>query len=134
MLFSLGSYIGGSGWPQKINSAVWTPLVLLFFFRAMRGQRPLLNSCLSGAFLGLNWLGGHHEIPILLGTAMVGLWFYRLVTGEGSRRQVVRDFVAYATFAFLVGALQILPAVEFGRLGMRWVGAPEPVSWGDIVP
>ena len=29
----------------------------------------------------------------------------------------------------LVGAFQILPAIEYGRLARRWAGAPEPLEW-----
>jgi hypothetical protein len=34
----------------------------------------------------------------------------------------------------LVGAFQILPALEYGHLAKRWVGAPDPVSWNQPVP
>lgn len=36
--------------------------------------------------------------------------------------------------AFAVGALQILPTVEYGRQAIRWVQAEQPVGWHDKVP
>ena len=34
----------------------------------------------------------------------------------------------------LVGALQILPAQEYGHLAKRWVGAEHPLTWNEPVP
>lgn len=132
--FGLGGYVGTIGWPQKVNSALWTPLVLLFFFRSMRGEWRLASACLSGGFLGLAWLGGHHQVPTLVAFAMVALWLWRLLRENERRLRTLRDAAASAIFAMAVGALQILPALEFGRLAVRWVGAPSAVGWGDRIP
>lgn len=37
-------------------------------------------------------------------------------------------------FTGLTGALQIVPASEYGDLAKRWAGAPEPLSWNQPVP
>jgi hypothetical protein len=34
----------------------------------------------------------------------------------------------------LVGAVQSLPTIEYGRQALRWVGTPEPLGWRDPVP
>ncbi len=37
-------------------------------------------------------------------------------------------------FLFLTGALQILPAYEYGHLAARWVGADTALGWNQAVP
>ena len=44
LTFGLGGFVGTSLWPQMLNGAVWAPLVLLFFLRAMRGERPVSSA------------------------------------------------------------------------------------------
>src|SRR5205823_710973 len=61
LAFGLGGFVGTNNWPQMLNGAVWAPLVLLFFLRAMRGERPVASSAWSGAFLGIAFLSGHHK-------------------------------------------------------------------------
>jgi hypothetical protein len=34
----------------------------------------------------------------------------------------------------MVGAVQTLPTIEYGRQALRWVGLSEPLSWTDKVP
>ncbi|MGC4053863.1 MAG: hypothetical protein QM757_32645 [Paludibaculum sp.] len=63
-VFSLSGWVGVNEWPQMLNGAVWAPLVYLYMIRAMRGRRPWDNCILSGFFLGMAWLSGHHQIPI----------------------------------------------------------------------
>jgi hypothetical protein len=132
--FGLGGYVGTIGWPQKLNSALWTPLVLLFFFRAVRGERPVTSACLSGGFLGLAWLGGHHQIPTLVSVAMAALWLWHLIEQRSRWRQALGQSLVFWLFTLAAGGLQILPAVEFGRLAIRWVGASSAVGWGDSIP
>ena len=134
VIFGLGGYVGTIGWPQKVNSAVWTPFVLLFFLRAIRGRRPLASSSLSGGFLGMALLGGHIQVPAILGLTMAGLWVYHLFRSAGTRWRVLAQCLVFTAGVLLVGALQILPAVEYGMHAVRWVGAPAPVGWGDTVP
>jgi len=56
------------GWtdgPQMMNGAVWTPLVFLFYLRAVRGLHPWASAALSGLpCIGMAWLSGHHQVPI----------------------------------------------------------------------
>ena len=67
---------------MMINGAVWAPLVLLFFLRAMRGERPVSSIAWSGAFLGVSFLSGHHQIPIFIGLTMAGVWIYYLAVAQ----------------------------------------------------
>jgi hypothetical protein len=129
LIFSLSGYLGGISWPQMINGAVWAPLVFLFQFRAAE-RRPFANAALSGMFLGIAFLSGHHQIPVFIALAWAGVWIYRIVR---DRRFVLPAALALV-FAGLAGALQTLPTYEYGRLAKRWVSAPEPVVWGQPVP
>jgi Bacterial membrane protein YfhO len=130
LVFSLSGFLGDTPWPQMMNGAVWIPLVFLFQLRASRDRRPAANAALSGMFLGIAFLSGHHQIPIFTALAWVGVWIYLLAR---NRRLLVPVGVALV-FAALSGAMQTLPAYEYGRLAQRWVGAPEPLTWNQSVP
>ena len=78
LIFALSGYLGNTTWPQMMNGAVWAPLVFLFQFRAVRGLRPLANAALSGMFLGIALLGGHHQVPVLVALAWAGVWIWSL--------------------------------------------------------
>lgn len=133
-VFALGGYIGNTGWPQMVNGALWLPLVFLFLLRAGRGDRPLRNAILSGTFLGIAWLSGHHQAPLFGMLAAAGVWLYYIF--RSGRLDWLMAHAATLTFVFalMVGALQILPAYEYGHLAKRWVGAPDAISWNQPVP
>jgi hypothetical protein len=130
LIFSLSGFLGNTPWPQMMNGAVWIPLVFLFQLRASRSPRPAANAALSGMFLGIAFLSGHHQIPIFTTVAWIGVWIYLLAR---NRRLLVSAAVALV-FAALSGAMQTLPAYEYGRLAQRWVSAPEPITWNQPVP
>ncbi|MEO7652689.1 MAG: hypothetical protein ABIZ80_19695, partial [Bryobacteraceae bacterium] len=134
LVFGLSGYIGSTSWPQMLNGAVWAPLILLFFLRAMRGERPVANSAVSGTLLGVSVLSGHHQIPIYIALTMGGCWIYFLLReGLPSLRKLSLAAV-FGIFALLTSGLQTLPAYEYGRLSLRWAGAPNALGWKDIVP
>ena len=142
LIFSLSGYLGTTGWPQMMNGAVWIPLVFLFQLRAARAPGPnpspdregggtaLTNAALSGMFLGISFLSGHHQIPIFTSLAWAGVWIYLLAKD----RRLLRAAALALLFAALTSALQTLPAYEYGHLAKRWVGAPEPLTWKQPVP
>jgi hypothetical protein len=132
--FSLAGWFGATDWPQMINGAVWAPLVVLFLLRALRGERPLASGALSGAFLGLAFLSGHHQVPIFMTLSCGALWLYGLFRGGRLNRALIAPAAAFGLFLFMVSALQTLPAYEYGRLAVRWVGGPHPVGWNEPVP
>jgi hypothetical protein len=129
-VFAYGGFVGTNDWPQMLNGAIWAPLVFLFLLRAVRGDRPVASACLSGAFLGLSWLSGHHQIPIFVSLAAMGTWIYY----AAKDRRVVRLIALSGLFVFLVSALQTLPAYEYGQLSHRWVGLEDPIPWKVKVP
>jgi len=134
VVFSLGGYIGVTEWPQMVNGAIWAPLVFLFMLRALRGRRPAGNAALAGMFLGVSWLSGHHQIPLFLTLVVAGIWCYHVIRRWRFNWIVLRSFALFCLFATLTGALQVLPAIEYGRMAKRWVNAPQPVGWNERVP
>src|SRR5712692_2771182 len=132
--FALAGVVGTIDWPQMLNGAIWAPLVLMFLLRAVRGERPLFSAALSGFFLGISWLSGHHQIPIFMTLAMAGVWVFYLFRERKLNWNVLALAGVFALFLVLTSALQVLPAYEYGHLARRWVGAPEPLGWKDAVP
>src|ERR1700722_6457861 len=90
-IFSLGGYVAYTDWPQMLNGAVWAPLVFLYLFRVARGERMLASSLLSGFFLGVAWLAGHHQLPLFVSLAALIFWI-----GLGLRT------VRFAVLAFII--------------------------------
>jgi hypothetical protein len=133
-VFALGGYIGHTSWPQMVNGALWLPLVFLFLLRAGRGEQPLRNAVLSGMFLGIAWLSGHHQAPMFLMLAAAGAWLYFIFRDGRPDWSMARAAMLALVFVVSTGALQILPAYEYGHLAKRWVGAPEALSWNQPVP
>src|SRR5215469_7100585 len=133
-VFAFGGFIGNEGWPQWINGALWLPLVFLFLLRAGRGEQPLRNAVLSGSFLGVAWLSGHHQAPMFLMLAAAGTWLYFIFRAACPDWRMARAAALAFVFASLTGALQILPSYEYGHLAKRWVGTPEALSWNQPVP
>ncbi|MCU0245471.1 MAG: hypothetical protein MUC42_02795 [Bryobacter sp.] len=133
-IFAFGGYVGNIDWPQMLNGAIWAPLVVLFVYRATHGEEPWWNAMRAGFFLGLSWLAGHHQVPIFL-TLVVGLfWIGALFRGGRFERRLLVPLLVFGLMLALTSALQMLPALEYGRLAKRWVGAENPVGWKDIVP
>jgi len=134
LAFSLAGYVAWVDWPQMVNGAVWTPLVFLFLLRASRGIHAWASASLSGACIGMAWLAGHHQVPIFLTLASGGVWLYYIFKDGRADWRMTRLAATAMVFAPVVGALQILPAQEYGRLAWRWAGAWDHLGWRDPVP
>jgi len=134
LAFALAGYVGNIDWPQMVNAAVWAPLVFMFLLRAVRGTRPWSSAALCGLCLGMAWLAGHHQVPIFLTLASAGVWIYYMLKDGRLNWHIARLAAAAMIFAPAVGALQIIPAREYGRLALRWAGAPYPLRWNDVIP
>ncbi len=126
--FALGGVVGSLGWPQMLNGAIWIPLVLLFYLRWLRGG-GLREAARSGTFLGIAFLSGHHQIPIFTGFMMASLWLVQMW-----KRREWRAPTVFVLFTLLVSALQVLPAYEYAKLSVRFVGLPNAISWSQHVP
>ncbi|HWB84602.1 MAG TPA: YfhO family protein [Bryobacteraceae bacterium] len=134
LAFALAGYVGTTDWPQMVNGAVWIPLVFLFLLRSVSGKRPVANAALSGMFLGISWLSGHHQVPMFLTLASAGTWLYFIFRSGRLNWRVARAGAVAAVFLILCGAFQVLPATEYGHLAKRWAGTPDPLTWNQVVP
>ena len=133
-VFSFSGFFGVTRWPEVLSGLLIAPLVLLFLLRALRRSRPLSSAALSGMFLGLAWLSGHHEIPIYLSLAVAAIWFYDLLRHrDGWRRSLALSSIA-ALFAILTSGFQTIPGYEYAKLAIRWVGADHPIEWKEAIP
>lgn len=131
--FALAGWFGTTDWPQMLSGGVWAPLEFLFFFRALRLERPIRNAALSGAMLGVAFLSGHHQIPMFTGLALAGCWLYFVLLDSRSALRWA-CLPAFAGMAGLCGAIQILPASAYAKTAVRWVGSNHAVRWNEIVP
>jgi hypothetical protein len=129
--FALSGVVGSVGWPQMLNGAIWIPLVFLFLLRTIRGERGLASAGIAGAFLGTSLLSGHHQIPTFIGLMAAGLWIFAIWR---HRIAALKPAALFVLFTVLVGALQTLPAYEYGTRSIRWVGSQNAVFWGQYVP
>ena len=73
-------------------------------------------------------------MPVFAGLAILGLGVAEGVCGRLRWNAAgVRTGIVFA-MALCGAAVQILPAVEYGRLSVRWVNSLNPVDWRSIVP
>jgi len=93
-----------------VNGAVWTPLILLYFFRAWRGERPLASAALCGFWLGIAWLCGHHEIPLMVSFTLLFGWIYCIFSSPTSKIQHPKS----ALLTFLIAGLVIFVSSRDG--------------------
>ena len=129
-VFALTGFMGHMDWTHMLLGAMWIPVVLMFFLRVVRGERPASSAALGGAALGMMFLGTHPVVPVFTSVLMGALWLWT----------VVRDW-RRAKYAAIFGAIwlaiaaaQVLPAIEYGKQALRWAGAPEPLHWNERVP
>ncbi len=139
--FGCGGYLATTGWPQKINGAIWIPLIFLLFHRMARAEDPFgrwTNALFCGGAIGMSLLSGHHQSPMYTLLALTGLFFYflfdRISKSYGQGARFAGLYVLAAGAAFVVAALQLLPAIEYGAEAYRWVGAERPLTMDWDVP
>ena len=133
VFFAAAGFVGTTNWPQIAAGAIWLPLVFLFYLRSLHGRRPISDSIFAGGFLALSLLAGHHAVPFFAGLAILGLGVAGLVRGLPWRAAALRTGIVFA-MALCGAAVQILPAVEYGHLSVRWVNSLNPVDWRSTVP
>lgn len=119
--------------PQMAMGAMWAPWALRHLLRALDrppGAESARQAALGGFFLGLCWLGGHHQIPLFLSLGFALVWAAFVVRDP---RRILAAAVFFA-MAAAAGAAQLLPAMEYGRRAVRWVGTAEPIGWSGKIP
>jgi hypothetical protein len=133
-LYSFCGFVGLTRWPEILSSLIVAPLVLAFLWRALWQPRGLGNAALSGMFLGLAWLGGHHEVPIYLSTAVAAIWIWQILSRRSEWRRYGGLAAVSVLFAILTSGLQTIPGYEYARLASRWVGLDHAVEWNEVIP
>lgn len=134
LIFSLGGYLGTTFWINLLHSAIYIPLVALFAARAWRRYRELESTILFAFFLGLSWLAGHHNIPILMSlTGGIG-WLIVLYQRRGERFRTAGLAALWLIGTVLIAAIQILPTLEYGKRAIRWLGDIGSIRWDNVVP
>jgi hypothetical protein len=134
IIFSFGGFVATVAWLDVVNGAVWTPLIALFLMRALRGHRTAASAALSGICLGLAWLSGHHEVPLLVSTAVALTWLVAIFRRGRPDPKLLRAAALSLAIAALVSAVQLWPTLEFGRRSVRWIGVGDAVAWNERVP
>lgn len=134
-VYGLGGYLANTDWPQMTNGAAWTPLVFLFLFRAERGEKPWSSALLSGFFLGLGWLAGHHQMNLLVTLAAAGIWAWVILRQKRIDWRMLKLAAASMAILAMVSAFQTLPMWEYGQRAMRWTGSPnDPIGFDQKIP
>jgi hypothetical protein len=135
--FSCCGFLGAVPWLDIGNGLTLTPLVFLFALRLWTRRLTVPNAVLLGVALGMSWLSGHHEIP-LLNSYVVVLGTLALAAVRAIRRRLDPRLPALVALALVlaagISAVQTVPMWEFGRETRRWVGAPDPIGWREKVP
>ncbi len=132
--FGLGGAVAALDWPHILNGAVWAPLVFLFLLRAIRGRRPWTSAALSGSFLGLSWLAGHHQVPLFFTLAAAAVWMVHIARRGKFDGKCLRLAMLSAAITVLTSGLQTLPAYEYGKLSRRFVSDGPSLGWRQPVP
>ena len=132
LIYSMGGVEVTADWPQMAHAAAWAPIVFLFLLRVLRGEPATRNGIFAGGALGAAWLCGHHAYPTFISLAAAGLWMSWL-TSNRTLKNLIPPALSFLT-AFLVGAVQLLPAIEFGPLAMRWSGTEAALHWNEKIP
>ena len=117
LIFATGGYPGHTHWPQHLSGILWMPLAALFLLRGAGAA--------AGLFLGLSWLSGHPQVP-LLATLAAGVVL--------AARREWRALARMAVVTALVSAAVWLPAVEYARHAVRWVDLPQPFAGTARIP
>jgi Bacterial membrane protein YfhO len=130
MAFACTGYFASMPWLDNANGVSLAPFIVLFAIRIWTGRRKVQSAALLGLFLGLCWLSGHHETPLIMSYAVL---LFTIALCAWHRRIDLSVLPAFV-IAVLVSAIQTLPLYEFGHLAKRWVGAPQPIGWQEKVP
>lgn len=120
--FMLGGYlISVHDLLPTFISVIWTPVIILFFRRAVR-EGGIKNAVLTGLLLSISFLGGGVEAVLgcLIALSVMAA-FSPVIGGKGYLKSAMS--LAIAVFIlFGLTAVQIIPFLELGRYSIRGGG------------
>ncbi len=145
--FSCGGFVSRPGWPDMIQSSIWLPPIFLFLLRALAAvnvsrMRALGNAAVSGLCMGLSVLGGRlhigmmQAIVVATATACYAWWHSKKRERAGRSASWLSSFAIVAViglFAFGVGAVQILPSLEYTPKVIRALGTSANAA-ASVIP
>jgi hypothetical protein len=140
LLYATAGFCGNTEWPQQLAPGIWAPVVFLFLLRSLSGRAPMKSGAWAGVLLGVAWLCGHHEPALMISFAVLGTGIAEFVQSR-DRKSIAIRMAALFAFTGMIAAVQVLPAIEYGKLSKRWtttgaltwkmkVGIPEHESSG----
>ncbi|MBI2954152.1 MAG: YfhO family protein [Chloroflexi bacterium] len=129
-IFGFGGFMAAHlGHLNMISAAIWLPLILLFFHRAVtRGS--LLAALWAGAAYGISMLAGHTQIALYIGFTLGLCWLWHLTLDARFKEPVatqqtpslprrLASLPITAITAIAAAAVQLLPSYELMRLSLR---------------
>ncbi len=141
--FALGGYTAQIyGYLNVLSGFAWMPLVFLLFRNCLLAgewPRKLRNGLGSGLVLGISFLAGHHIPPVHTGFLLL-IYCVFVVACDWKSVPLRRRFIPLlllalvAALALVATVFQWLPSAEWARDVYRWVGAGDPVKFGEPVP
>jgi hypothetical protein len=148
--FSLGGLLVRMIWPQYIESCIWLPAIFLFLLRALRAERrdrALVEAALGGLCLGMSILTGGMAFFIMQAIFTVtAVGFHGASspsTPEFGRRsrwiRIALILMVALVVAGGLGAVQLLPAMEYSSLSLRYIDggtfpAAEKIPYHRLTP
>jgi hypothetical protein len=133
--FSLGGFVARMGWPHMLESSIWLPLIVLAFLRALRAgdiRRLVRNASLGGMALGMSILaGGFHVVILQAIVVLSAAVFYGW--NRGARKAAFAAAVI-TTVGCAVGAVQLLPSIEYSGQAIRFLGSSGTLPANEKIP
>jgi hypothetical protein len=127
LLYGTAGFCGNTEWPQQLAPGIWAPVVFLFLLRSLNGRAPLKSAAWAGVLLGVAWLCGHHEPALMISFAVLGTGIAAMVQNRDRKTVALRMATLFA-FTGMIAAVQVLPAIEYGKQATRWT-VTGPLTW-----
>lgn len=130
-VFAFGGFVTAHlGHLNMIAAAVWLPLILLFFHRAV-AKGSVISAAFAGAVFAVSVLAGHIQITLYIAFTLTLYWLWHLLFPRWKRDSSATGHSASAFWprvlslpitglvALGASAVQVLPSFELTRLSVR---------------
>jgi hypothetical protein len=113
-----GFYVGNAAHTGVLQSAAWTPWLLLLFDRALESN-AVRNTLLGGAAAGLMILAGHFQTSLYTFTALGLFALARIAQSPRSWTRIAAVAAAVPVIGTLVSAVATVPGLELTVYSVR---------------